>query len=345
VNKLKIAIIGTGMFGFSLAYHLGKKHLVDNEVTIIAHDSNFELIEYLQKYRMHLYHFGNKKIFPNISFTKDREILIKDADIVILAVISQAIRNILREIKSYLKDGVIILNTAKAIEIETAKTFYEVVNEEMKSIHISYTIAKLSGGTFADDLVNEAPLGADIACENPFVLKKLQGIFHDRTLRIYGNSDLIGVEYAGAFKNIIAIFAGIINGLSFPYGSETHMISRAAKEAKEIAIALGSKPLTFSMESQCWGNDLWMSCTGKSRNREFGRLIGSGLSPEEALEKMKTAHKLVEGYYAVGAIPKLCRNASVDTPILNEIYRIIYEGKNAKKSIGDLMERDAEYIE
>ena len=333
------------MFGFALASHLSRRHLTDNDVSIVTFDSKKDLVEHLNKYRTHLYHFGHKRLSPNTSFTNDKKELVKDADIVIFAVTSQAIREIMIEIKSYLKDGVIIVNTAKALEIETAKTFTEVVKEELASVSISYTLAKLSGGTFASDLVDEAPLGADIACEDPATLKKLIDLFHFITLRVYGNVDLIGIEYAGAFKNIISIFAGIVNGLGLPYGSETHMISRAAKEAKEIAVALGSKPHTFSMESQCWGNDLWMSCTGASRNREFGRLIGEGLSPREALEKMKEVHKLVEGYYTVGVIPKLCSKAKVKAPILNEIYKIVYENKNAKRSIEDLMSRQAEFIE
>lgn len=172
----------------------------------------------------------------------------------------------------------------------------------------------------------------------------MQEIFHSGTLRIYGNTDILGVEYAGAFKNVIAILAGIINGLDLPYGSETHMISRAAKEAKNIAVALGAKPHTFSMESQCWGNDLWMSCTGKSRNREFGKLIGKGLSPKEALEKMETEHKLVEGYYTTGAIPKLSKKTNVNAPIFNEIYKIVYEEKDASESIKYLMSRKLETI-
>lgn len=345
VNNMKIAVVGTGMFGFSLAYHLGRKYLENNKVTIMTYDINKELIKHLQKYQTHLYHFGNKQLFPNTSFTTDKKQLIKDADVVIIAVTSQAIRETIQQVKSYLNDGVLLINTSKALESETGKTFSEVISEELKKIPIEYIIAKFSGGTFAEDMVNEAPLGADIACENPHFLKKLQEIFHDRRLRVYGNTDVLGVEYAGAFKNIIAIFAGIINGLGLPYGSETHMISRAAKEAKEIAIALGAKPRTFSMGSQCWGNDMWMSCTGKSRNREYGRLIGSGLTPDEAWEKMKTARKLVEGYYTVGAIPKIRKKSKVETPIFQEIYQIVYDGKKAKASIGDLMNREAEYIE
>jgi len=195
----------------------------------------------------------------------------------------------------------------------TAKTFSEVISEELGN-SLRYALAKLSGGTFAQDIVNDAPLGADIACPDKGALKKLQTIFHSKTLRIYPNTDLLVVEYAGAFKNVIVILAGIVNGLKLPYGSETHMISRASKEAKEIAVKLGAKPHTFSMESQCWGNDPWMSCTGKSRNREFGKLIGIGYSPEEALKKMEKDCKLVEGYYTVKTIPKLCEKTGVKAP-------------------------------
>ncbi|MFQ6052177.1 MAG: NAD(P)H-dependent glycerol-3-phosphate dehydrogenase [Candidatus Hydrothermarchaeota archaeon] len=342
---MKIAIVGTGMFGFALSRYLGKKYLKSKNVEIKAYDSNEKLIDHLKRYRKHLYHFRDKKLPPNISLTNDKGDLLKNAEIVILAIPSPAIREVLREIRGYLEEEVVILNTAKALEIESAKIFSEVIKEEMATASINYEIAKISGGTFARDLVDGAPLGADIACENPSTLKKLQEIFHSNALRIYGNTDLIGVEYAGAFKNVIAILAGIIYGLGLPYGSETHMISRAAKEAKDIAVSLGAKPHTFSMESQCWGNDLWMSCTGKSRNREFGRLIGKGFTPKEALEKMETEHRLVEGYYTTKAIPVLCENIDVETPIFNEIYEMIHRDKNPQESMEYLMSREAEHIE
>lgn len=344
MNKMKIAIIGTGMFGFAIARYLGKKYLGNKDISITAYDINKELIEYLRQYREHLYHFKGKKMPENVSFTTDKKEVAENADIIIMAVASQAIREVIKEIKSFLKDGVIIVNTAKALEIKTAKTFSEVIKEELSNTAIRYEIAKLSGGTFAEDLVNDAPLGADIACKNSIILRKLQEIFHSSTLRVYSNTDLIGVEYAGAFKNVVAILAGIINGLGLPYGSETHMISRVAKEAKEIAVALGAKPHTFSMESQCWGNDLWMSCTGKSRNREFGRLIGSGLSPKEALKKLEKEHKLVEGYYTIEVIPGLCKKTKIKALILNEIYKIVYEEKDPMGAIKDIMNREAENI-
>jgi len=342
---MKIGIIGAGMFGFSLSYHLGKKHFDDPDIKIMCYDLNKQLIDHLEKYRMHLYHFGNKQLFPNTVFTNDIKNLVENTNILIIAVTSQAIRDTIRNIKLLLKDDIIIINTSKALERNTGKIFSQVIAEELSEINIKYTLAKLSGGTFAIDIINEAPLGVDIACENQDVMREIQNIFHDRRLRVYGNNDLTGVEYAGAFKNIIAIFAGIVNGLGMPYGSETHMISRAAKEAKDIAMALGAKPYTFSMGSQCWGNDLWMSCTGKSRNREYGYLIGSGYDPEEAWIKMKSEHRLVEGYFTVESIPILLKNSQIKAPILQEIYNIVYNGKNPKSSIGDLMFREIENIE
>ncbi len=342
---MKISVVGTGMFGFALSRYLGKKYLKNKDVEIKAYDSNKEVINHLKNYRTHLYHFKDKKLPSNVSLTTDKKELIMNAEIVILVIPSTAIREVIAEIRKFLEEDVVILNTAKALEIKSAKIFSEVIKEEMSTTPINYEIAKISGGTFARDLVYGAPLGADIACENHSILKKLQEVFHSNNLRIYGNSDLIGVEYAGAFKNVIAILAGIIFGLKLPYGSETHMISRAAKEAKDIAVALGAMPHTFSMECQCWGNDLWMSCTGKSRNREFGRLIGKGLTPKDALDKMETEHRLVEGYYTTKAFPILCKKTDVEVPIFNEIYEIVHKNKNPPESIEYLMDREAEYIE
>ncbi|MDD3566099.1 MAG: 2-dehydropantoate 2-reductase N-terminal domain-containing protein, partial [Methanothrix sp.] len=321
-----------------IARHLGEKYIEKSSgVSIIAYDRNMELIEHLQKYGTHLYHFSDKILPENISFTANEMHAVKNSDIVVMSVSSQSVREILRNIKPHLKNNVILLNTAKALELGTAKTFSEVMNDELYNTPIKYELAKLSGGTFAEDLLNGAPIGADIACVDSNVLIHLLNVFSGHNLRLYGNTDLIGVEYAGAFKNIIAILAGTISGLGLPYGSETYMISRAARDAKEIAISLGAKKHTFSMESQCWGNDLWMSCTGESRNRDFGILIGKGLPPKSALKKMEAEHKLVEGYYTIGAIPTLSKISCVNAPIFNEIYKIIYENKNLSDAMEDMI--------
>ena len=341
---MKIGIIGSGMFGFSIARHLGKKHIKNKNISIFTYDTNKKLIDHLKKTRTHLYHFKGTNLPKNVFFTHDIKEVIIDSDIVIMAVNSSSVKEVTHEIKSYLKSGVIIVNTAKALEIDSAMTFSQVIDEELEKTKIKYILAKLSGGMFAEDLINDAPLGADIACGNKKALEYLQNVFHNENLRIYSNTDLSGVEYAGAFKNVIAIFAGVINGLGLPYGSETHMISRAANEAEQIALKLGAKKQTFSMQSQCWGNDMWMSCTGKSRNRNFGMLIGQGLSPQKAIDKLEKEHKLVEGYYTVKAIPKLIKKTKCEAPIFKEIYEIVYKNKDPLKAIKQLMRRTAENI-
>jgi len=327
-RDMEIGIYGIGTFGFAFSYLIGKKYKV------IAYDRNRDLINYLRKNRRHLYHFRNRKAPKNVEFTNDLNDLDK-ANHIIMAVPSFAVREVAKNMKHF--KNKVIINTAKALERKTAKRLSRVIKEEMDA-----EVAQFSGGTFATDIIKGAPLGADLACEDVVLLRELQSLFSFPSLRIYGNADLAGVEYAGAFKNVIAIFAGIMYGLRLPYGSITHMISRAAKEARDIAIALGAKSHTFSMESQCWGNDLWMSCTGKSRNREFGVLIGKGMDAEKALKIMGKQHKMVEGYYTLEAIPKLKK---VKADILTEIYEIVFNGKDARKAIKDIMEREPEMIE
>jgi len=324
----RIGIYGVGTFGFAFSYMLGRQY------KIIAYDRNKNLIKHLKKYRRHLYHFKNRKAPKNVVFTSDVEDLDK-ANYIIFAVPSFAVRDVAKNLKDM--KGKIIINTAKALEKDTAKRLSKVITEEMTA-----NVAQFSGGTFAADIIRGAPLGADIACEDVDLLINLQKLFSMPSLRVYGNRDLAGVEYAGAFKNVIAIFAGIMYGLKLPYGSITHMISRAAKEAEEIAISLGGERHTFSMESQCWGNDLWMSCTGKSRNREFGILIGKGMDTEKALKIMESQHKMVEGYYTLQSLPKLWKKLKSD--IFHEIYDIVFNGKDALKSIKDIMEREPEMI-
>lgn len=333
------------MFGFALSKHLGNKFRNSTAYKIISYDRNEELVRHLINYRTHLYYFRDEKIPSNVVVTNDLAELLEGIDIIVLAVPAQAVREVIGRIKEYPTRAFIIVNTAKALEEKTAKRLSEVIIEEMEGIPVKYTIAQLSGGTFASDIVKGTLLGADIACPNSIVCKELQRIFSNESLRIYSNDDLLGVEYAGAFKNVIAILAGLLNGLGLPYGSETHLISRAAKEVKELATSLGAKPKTFSVESQSWGNDLWMSCTGNSRNRYFGWLIGSGKKPEDAFKIMSKKHKLVEGYLTAKAIPILSKKTAVKTPILSEIYYVLYREKNLQEALHYLMNRELESIE
>lgn len=337
---LKISIFGIGNFGFAILKHLDNKQLVYNHkyFELYAHDRNNRLIENLNKNKKHLLHHKNIRIGDTIVFTKDIHQLIANTDILILAVTSDAIREVISKLKYFINKDLIILNTAKALDKRTGKRCSEIIKDELIGIKYNCFLAMLSGGTIAEDLFNHEPLGVDIASSDETTLKILKNIFISSNLNVYTTNDLIGVEYASAFKNVLSIFSGIVEGLGFSYGSRTHMISRASKEIKTLVVdKLGGLESTFSIESQCWGNDMWMSCTGNTRNREFGILIGKNVNPKDVYMEMKRNNKAIEGMNTVKIIHKLVKNDYSNFPILCSIYNIVYDNANPRKEILKLM--------
>ena len=335
---LKVSIYGIGNFGFALLKHLSKKQASKNTFALYAYDSNRDLVDHLRAKRTHLLHHSSVRISKSVIFTGESKELVIDSDILVLAISSDAIRQVVTDLKQHINRKLIMLNTAKALDGETGLRFSVLISDCLKDIRYPLSIAMLAGGTIARDLFKHEPLGVDIASHDKRTLKLLGDIFTTDNLNVYTTTDLAGVEYAAAFKNVIAILAGMMKGLGFSYGSETHMISRAAREVKElVATSLGGKDETFSIESQCWGNDLWMSCTGNTRNREFGILLGRGYEPEKAMEKMKGENKTVEGVNTVRVIGKLIENNVEDFPILRSIGEIVVGGRNPRSTIIYLM--------
>jgi glycerol-3-phosphate dehydrogenase (NAD(P)+) len=337
IKMKKVGIYGVGSFGFALLKHLEEK--ADNgTISLHAYDIDSKLRESLAKKRRHLWSNEDSKISNEIIIEDRSEDLVDGVDVLILSVISTALSFVITEIKPYINKNIIILNTAKAVNAETGERLSVEIDEILKDISFSYAIANLSGGTIAQDLFAREPLGIDLASEDENCLPILRDLFVSDNLNVYLSTDLKGVEYAGAFKNVISILAGMTSGLGFSYGSETHLISRVAFEVERLAVnELGSRQETFSMKSQCWGNDMWMSATGKTRNREFGELMGKGHKPEEILEKMKAEHKSVEGVNTIKVIKKLIAGKEEEYPILSHLYKIILKNYHPKEAILKLM--------
>lgn len=335
---LKISIYGIGNFGFAILKHLSKKNGGNKNYILYAYDRNNKIINYLKNKRKHLLHHKNIKISKNVIFTNSIKKLTENTDILILAVTSNAIEEVVKKIKPYINNNLIILNTAKAIDSETGKRPSEIILETINNKKNPPLIAMLAGGTIASDLFEHEPLGVDIACRNKNAQKKLKNVFASDNLNVYTTKDIIGMEYAAAFKNVISILAGIVNGLGFSYGSETHLISRSANEVERLVTTkLGGQKNTFKIGSQCWGNDMWMSCTGKTRNREFGILLGKKYSVKNALEKMKKENKSVEGINTLKAIKKVIKNNKIDFPLLYSLNEIVYKNKDPKIILLDLL--------
>ncbi len=314
----KISVYGLGNFGYAILKHIDSKD--KKNFSLHAYDRNKKILTHLKKYRLHPFLHKTVKISKMIFIENEIKNLITNCDVLILAVNSDATREILKKIKKHINKKIIIVNTVKALDYKTGKRISEIVAEELRGI--TYDYALFAGGTIAKDLFSNEPLGADIACRNKKILPELVNLFQASNLTVYPSTDLVGVEYASAFKNIISILSGIIKGMNFSYGSETHIISRAAFEIEKIVVNhFGGKNKTFNMKSQCWGNDLWMSSTGETRNREFGILLGKGIPVNDAFAKMKKQNKTIEGTKTIMALKKV--KVMREYPLINFLYEFL----------------------
>lgn len=329
---MKIAFCGIGQYGFSLLKHLDHKDMQDT--TIVAYDYNKDIIRALTESGQHPYFSKKIKLSKRVSFTNNPALLVQDCDILVLGVSSDATRAALGTLKDHLPKKVIVVNTSKALDLKTGMRLSEVVAEELAGHGFNY--ASLAGGTIAKDLFEHEPLGIDVASNDTATLKTLKDVFESTNLSVYTTHDLIGVEYAGAFKNIVSILAGVVKGLGFSYGSETHIISRTAHEIATICVKkFHARPETFSMGSQCWGNDLWMSCTGNTRNRAFGILLGMGIPAQTAIKQMSKDHKTIEGVNTLRIIKQLPELREVEA--VNLLYKLIVDKSATVNNIRDYL--------
>ena len=315
-----VAIYGIGNFGYAFLKHLENKR--SRYVKIRAYDRNQELIKKLESDRSHLYFHKSVRIGESVDFVESPTLLLANADVLILAVASNATREVLTAIKPILEQKTVLLNTAKALDYETGERLSEIA----ASIVPGNIYAAVAGGTIAKDRFKHEPLGVDIACKDSSVLNALVSVVESNNLAVRPTHDLAGVEYASAFKNVVSIFAGIVKGLGFSYGAETHLISHLAQSIGDFFIKNYDDidQQTFSVGSQCWGNDLWMSCTGPTRNREFGVLLGKGTPPHDAIDAMNAARKTIEGINTVRILKKI--PGILEIPELDLLYGLIVSG-------------------
>jgi glycerol-3-phosphate dehydrogenase (NAD(P)+) len=337
---LKVSIYGIGNFGFALLKHLSQPYAYTREFILFAYDSDKLLMDNLRINRTHLIHHRDVKISKHVILPTTLKQLLDNTDVLILAVTSIGIKDVLLELRPFINSKLIIVNTAKALSAE-GRRFSEVIFECMDGIDFPVSIAVLAGGTIAYDLFKHEPLGVDIASYDEKTLKLLKDIFSTNNLKVYTSTDLVGVEYAASFKNVISILAGIVKGLGLSYGSQTYMISRAADEVKRLVIdEFGAKENTFGIGSQCWGNDLWMSCTGNTRNREFGILLGKGKTVNEAINEMRADNKTIEGINTLMTLNNIIKTFNNKYPIMQKANEIIQGRAPAKESIIDMLKSD-----
>lgn len=322
----KILILGDGGWGTSLAKLLADKGF---DVTMWgAFKDNINLINKKGE---------NKKFLPGISVPKSIKLTyeLKTAcdgkDLIILAIPSIYLRNILRKIKNnaYRSKDKIFLSVVKGIETVTLKRISEVIYEELGNIKL----AILSGPTIAQEVSRGIPSTAVIASSDINLRKYLQGIFSTDKFRIYTNSDIVGVELGGSLKNIIAIACGISDGLGFGTNTKAAILSRGLAEISRLGVAMGARMSTFSGISGL--GDLVTTCISPySRNRFVGEQIGKGKS----LKQIKKGMQMVaEGISTAESTYSLSLRFKVDMPITREVYFVLYQNKSPLKAVRDLM--------
>ena len=328
---MKIATLGAGTWGTALAALLTKN----------GHDTTLwsaigEEIETLCKTRAHK-NLPGAVLPAELKYEKSLKVALDGADLVLFVVPSVFIRSTAKAAAPYIKSGAILVSAAKGIEPNTLKTMTEIIEDEMNAVgRRDFKLAALSGPTHAEEVALGLPTSIVSACEDEEVSLTVANAFFNSCMRVYTNTDVLGVELAGALKNIIAIASGINRGMGFGDNSQAMLMTRGAAEITRMGLAMGCKRRTFMGLAGI--GDLIVTCTSHhSRNNRCGQLIGGGASYEEASREIGM---VVEGYYALEAAVALSKKYGVEMPITEAVYDVIKNGKGVKDAMLALMNRN-----
>lgn len=320
---MKIAVVGSGSWGTALANLLSEK---GNDVKVWGRNTKY--MDKINKTKINDKYLPKVKLSDSLEFSSDFEYVLKDTEVIVLAIASQGIKKVLSKYGSYIKDQVLV-DVAKGIDVDELKTMSQIIKENFPKN--SYVV--LSGPSHAEEVCLNMPTAIVAASKRRKDAEFIQDLFTTETLRVYTNPDIIGVEIGGALKNIIAIGAGISDGLGFGDNAKAALMTRGIKEIARLGMALGAKEDTFKGLTGI--GDLIVTCTSMhSRNRKCGILLGKGKSLEEAIEEVGM---VVEGATTIKAAYKLSEKYDIYMPITKELYRVLYEGKDPRDSVSKLM--------
>ena len=323
----RITFLGCGSWGGALGNLLSKK-----EFDVTMWHRNPQVIDQLENTRQH-YLVHDLLFTKNIQFTNDIGNAIVNSSIIVLALPSQKIRNLIFENKNLFTNDHIIVSVSKGIEIDTLMTVSEVINDVLKSI--SPKIVSLSGPSHAEEVILSYPTTLVAASKNVESAKKIQNLFATEMLRTYLNKDIKGVELGGAMKNVIAIAAGMCDGIGYGDNSKAALMTRGMSEISKLGKAMGAKRKTFRGLSGY--GDLIVTCLSKhSRNRRLGQLIGEGKTLDEIVSNMDM---IAEGISTAKSVHQLSIKHNIEMPIHEGIYQVLFEEKDPRESVYELMTR------
>jgi glycerol-3-phosphate dehydrogenase (NAD(P)+) len=286
------------------------------------------------------HHHSNEKYLPGtvlpstLTATSSLKTAATHGKIIVMAVPTKGIREVCRDLKEWIQEPIIFIHVSKGIEPDSLKRISEVMREEIPA-HLIEEIVVLSGPSHAEEVVLKHPTTVTAACEEIHYAEKVQDLFMNGNFRVYTNSDVIGVEIGGALKNIIALGAGISDGLGYGDNAKAALITRGLAEIARLGTKMGANPLTFSGLTGI--GDLIVTCTSvHSRNWRAGNLLGKGMKLDEVLDQMGM---VVEGVRTTKAAYQLSKFHDVPMPITSALYAVLFEQVNPKTAVDQLMDR------
>lgn len=327
---MRITVLGAGGWGTTLAIIL---QLNGHEVTLWEFKRNYART--LKKSRVNKLYLPGIKIPPEIEITNSVEDACKDKHMIVIAIPTQFIRDVIKNIKKIEFPDTIFVSVSKGIEKDTLLTVSKIIKEELTSIEPS-NIGVLSGPSHAEEVSRKVPTAVVAASEDKIVARQIQAAFMTSYFRVYSSTDVIGVELGGALKNVIAIGAGIIDGADFGDNTKALIMTRGIAEISRLGISMGADPQTFSGLSGM--GDLIVTCMSQhSRNRYVGEQIGKGNKLKSILKSMDM---VAEGVETCRSVHQLSAELGVETPIASATYKVLYEDKDPIKATYELMTRN-----
>jgi glycerol-3-phosphate dehydrogenase (NAD(P)+) len=327
----KAAVIGAGAWGTALANLLATKGL---RVTLWAYER--EVVDAIQSGRENHLFLPGVKLHQNITPTTSLAEAVDQPTLIIFAVPSHAARSVLSQLTGLLTVPVAFISVTKGIEETTLLLMTDVIKELLLPV-MHRSILVLSGPSFAKEVSQGLPTAVTLAGEDPVLVKRVQGLLMTPTFRVYTATDVVGVQLGGALKNVIAIAAGIVDGLKLGHNARAALITRGLAEMVRLGTAMKADPRTFYGLSGL--GDLVLTCTGSlSRNYHVGMRLAQGHALADILQETRT---VAEGVRTARAALALAQRYQVDMPILREVYHVLFAGKLSRQSVLELMERTA----
>ena len=322
----KISIISAGSWGTALALLLYNN---GHQVTVCS--ENEEEIRMLQEKREHLTKLPGVPLPEKMEFTTDMERALSDRDLLVMAKASPYVRSTSRRIAPLIREGQLIVNVAKGIEADTLMAMSDIISEEIPLANV----AVLSGPSHAEEVGRGLPTTIVTGAGDRDTALYVQNIFMNPVFRVYTSPDILGIELGGSLKNVIALAAGIADGLGYGDNTKAALITRGIAEITRLGIAMGARAETFYGLSGI--GDLIVTCASvHSRNRKAGYLIGKGYTMQEAMDEVKM---IVEGVHSARAGLELSEKYGIETPIIQAVGEVLFDDKSPRLAVDELMQR------